>query len=138
MTFLPLLLLASVLHAQANDVTTANGDRSGVSKVRIVRLSQVRGSVQNRSQQLRGFEPAIANLPIIERNQLQTGVGIAEMEFEDNSSLRLAPNSLVEFPKLERDASGATISSVHIVKGQRVYQPGETAERKSACEQVCS
>jgi Family of unknown function (DUF6600)/FecR protein len=118
MTFLPLLLLASVLHAQADDVTTANkGTDPGVSKVRIVRLSQVRGTVQIDRSNLRGFEPAIANLPIIERNQLQTGVGIAEVEFEDNSSLRLAPNSLVEFPKLERDASGATISSVHIIKG---------------------
>src|ERR1700739_4813755 len=118
MTFLPLLLLASVLHAQANDATTTNPDaNSGVSKVRIVRLSQVRGSVQIDRSNGRGFELGIANLPIVEKNQLRTGVGIAEVEFEDNSSLRLAPNSLVEFPQLERNANGATISSVHVIKG---------------------
>ena len=130
-TFLPLLLLASVLHAQASDATTSNKETEpGVSKVRIVRLSQVRGTVEIDRSNLRGFEPAIANLPIIERNQLQTGVGIAEVEFEDNSSLRLAPNSLVEFPKLERDASGATVSSVHLIKGSAYISLGETQSGK--------
>ena len=42
-----LLLLAPVLQAQANDATSTN---PGVSKVRIVRLSQVKGSVRDRSQ----------------------------------------------------------------------------------------
>jgi hypothetical protein len=114
MTFLPLLLLAPVLHAQSNDATSTN---PGVSKVRIVRLSQVRGSVQIDRRDGRGLERAIANLPIVEHNQLRTGEGIAEVEFEDNSSLRLAPSSLVEFPTLERAASGATISSIHLLQG---------------------
>ncbi|WP_348264793.1 FecR domain-containing protein [Telmatobacter sp. DSM 110680] len=118
MTSLPLLLLGSMLYAQADDANPPNtATDPGVSKVRIVRLSQVRGTVQIDRSNGRGFEPGIANLPIIEHNQLRTGVGVAEVEFEDNSSLRLAPNSLVEFPSLERDASGATISSVHIIKG---------------------
>jgi hypothetical protein len=114
MTFLPLLLLAPVLQAQANDATSTN---PGVSKVRIVRLSQVKGSVQIDRSDGRGYERAIANLPIVEQNQLRTGEGIAEVEFEDNSSLRLAPNSEVEFPNLERSASGATMSSVRLVGG---------------------
>jgi hypothetical protein len=109
-----LLLLASPLLAQANDATTTN---PGGSKVRIVRLSQVKGAVDIDRSIGRGFEPAIANLPVVEQNQLRTGVGIAEIEFEDNSSLRLAPNSSVEFPSLERAATGATISSVHVIKG---------------------
>ena len=118
MTSLPLVLLGSMLYAQSGDATTSNSATDpGVSKVRIVRLSQVRGAVQIDRSNGRGFEPGIANLPIIERNQLRTGVGIAEVEFEDNSSLRIAPNSLVEFPTLERDASGATNSAVHIIKG---------------------
>src|SRR5579863_4240325 len=114
MTFLPLLLLAPVVHAQSDDATSTN---PGVSKVRIVRLSQVRGSVQIDRSDGRGYERGIANLPIVEHNQLRTGEGIAEVEFEDNSSLRLAPNSLVEFPRLERSASGATVSSIHLIEG---------------------
>ncbi len=113
-TFLPLLLLAPVLHAQTNDATSTN---PGTSKVRIVRLSQVRGSVQIDRSEGRGYERGIANLPVVEHNQLRTGEGIAEVEFEDNSSLRLAPNSLVEFPRLERSGSGATISSIHLIEG---------------------
>ena len=33
----------------------------------------------------------MANLPIVEKSRLQTGMGVAEVEFEDNSTLRLAP-----------------------------------------------
>ncbi len=114
MTFLPLLLLAPVLQAQSEDATATN---PGVSKVRIVRLSQVRGSVQIDRNDGRGLERGIANLPIVEHNQLRTGEGVAEVEFEDNSSLRLATNSEVEFPALERSASGATMSSIHLMEG---------------------
>ena len=69
MTFL-LLLLAPVLQAQANDATSTN---PGVSKVRIVRLSQVKGSVQIDRSDGRGYERAIANLPIVEQNQQPDG-----------------------------------------------------------------
>jgi hypothetical protein len=113
-TLSSLSLLASAVLAQANDATNPN---PGGSKVRIVRLSQVKGTVEIDRSIGRGFEPAIANLPIVEQNQVRTGTGIAEIEFEDNSSLRLAPNSSVEFPSLERESSGATISSVHVIKG---------------------
>ena len=114
MTSVAILLLASALHAQTGE---ANQPTPGTSKVRIVRLSQVRGAVEIDRSDGRGFEPAIANLPVIEKNRLRTGVGVAEVEFEDNSSLRLAPNSVVEFPVLERNASGATASSVHVIQG---------------------
>jgi hypothetical protein len=44
-------------------------------------------------------------------------MGVAEIEFEDNSSLRLAPDSAVEFPRLDRQASGATVSEVRLLRG---------------------
>jgi hypothetical protein len=65
----------------------------------------------------RGFEPASANLPIVEHSRLRTATGVAEVEFEDNSTLRITPDSIVEFPQLERLAGGATASSVHVIKG---------------------
>ena len=118
MTFLSLVLLVSALHAQANDATAnTTVQQPATSKVRIVRLSMVKGSVEIERSRERGFERAIANLPVVERNQLQTGTGVAEVEFEDNSSLRLAPDTKVEFPELGRTASGATASSVHVIKG---------------------
>ncbi len=90
---------------------------SGVSKVRIVRLSEVKGQVQLDRNNGRGYEAGITNLPIVENSRLKTGEGIAEIEFEDNGSLRVAPNSAVEFPRLDRLATGGTASTVHLVEG---------------------
>jgi hypothetical protein len=102
-------------------ITAQSGEQAAsapaVSRVRIVRLSEVKGEVQMDRAVGRGFEPAIANLPLVENCHLQTGNGVAEVEFEDNSSLRLGPDSEVEFPTLERLANGATVSSVRLVKG---------------------
>ena len=111
---LAVLFAVPALIAQPAEQTAA---APAVSKVRIVRLSEVKGQVEMDRGVGRGFEPAIANLPIVENCRLQTGNGVAEVEFEDNSSLRLAPDSEVEFPSLERLASGATVSSVRVVKG---------------------
>ena len=82
-----------------------------------MRLSEVKGTVQLDRNTGRGYEPAMANLPIVEQSRLETGMGIAEVEFEDNSTLRIAPSSIVEFPQLDRLPSGATASTVRLVKG---------------------
>ena len=113
-TCLTVLLFAATLPAQTPDGAAPSNE---VSKVRIVRLSEVKGEVQMDRDTGRGFERAMANLPIVEKSRLQTGTGVAEVEFEDNSTLRLAPNSLVEFTQLERLQAGTTASSVHLVKG---------------------
>ena len=131
MTFVSLLLIAVFSQAQSNDATSTN---PGVSKVRIVRLSQVRGSVQIDRTDGRGYERGIANLPIVDHNQVRTGEGIAEVEFEDNSSLRLAPHSEVEFPQLERASTGATVSSVHLIEGTAYISIVKRQNSKTANE----
>jgi hypothetical protein len=113
-TFVMSLLLVAATQAQT---TEASPETDGMSKVRIVRLSQVRGMVHVDRSTGRGFEAAMANLPIVEQNRLRTDDGVAEVEFEDNSTLRLGPDSMVEFPQLERLQSGPTVSAVHLVKG---------------------
>src|SRR5580698_9663009 len=71
------------------------------SQARIVRLSDVQGSVQIDKNTGMGFENAFLNLPITQGTQLRTGDnGRAEIEFEDGSTLRLTPNSSVEFSTL--------------------------------------
>ena len=114
--WLPALLLAVMVSAQTSQ-TVQPAEPYAVSKVRIVRISQVKGEVQLDRANGRGYEPAITNLPVVENSRLSTGNGVAEVEFEDNSSLRVTPNSLLEFPKLERLPGGTTLSSVHLVKG---------------------
>ncbi len=108
------LSLATTLTSQTTD---AASQPTHVSKVRIVRLSEVKGQVQLDRNTGRGFESVMANFPIVEQSRLRTGEGVAEVEFEDNSTLRLGPDSVVEFPRLDRLPSGATASSVHLVKG---------------------
>jgi hypothetical protein len=85
--------------------------------VRIVRLSQVTGEVQLDRQTGSGFEGAFANLPITQGAKLRTGNGVAEVEFEDNSSLRLTPNTLVEFSVLSLGPDGTRSSTVHVADG---------------------
>jgi len=105
--------------------TTASDDASARpqtpvsanSKVRIVRLSEVKGHVQLDRVTGKGFEGAMANLPVTEGSKLKTGDGVAEVEFEDNSTVRLAQNSLVEFPRLELLPSGAKASAVNVLQG---------------------
>ena len=113
-SILSLLLAATALPAQ----TDISADSSaGMSKVRIVRLSEVRGTVQMDRGTGRGFEATMQNLPIVESSRVQTSIGVAEIEFEDNSTLRLAPDTEVEFPLLERRASGATVTAVRVLRG---------------------
>ncbi len=90
---------------------------SANSKVRIVRLSEVKGAVQMDRQTGKGFESAMANLPVVEGSKLKTGDGVAEVEFEDNSTVRLGLNSEVAFPKLELLPSGAKSSSITVLQG---------------------
>ena len=82
------------------------------SQARIVRLSDVQGSVQMNKNTGMGFENAFLNLPITQGTQLTThDRGRAEIEFEDGSTLRLTPNTTVEFSTLGLSDSGQRVSS---------------------------
>lgn len=88
------------------------------SQARIVRLSQVDGDVQIDRNLGQGYEKAFINLPVTQGAKLRTGQGArAEIEFEDGSSLRLTPGSVVEFPELARRDSGARASTVELQQG---------------------
>src|SRR6202521_2307502 len=81
------------------------------SQARIVRLSDVQGGVQIDKNSGLGFENAFLNLPITQGTQLRTGEkGRAEIEFEDGSSLRLTPNTTVEFSTLGSNEAGKRTS----------------------------
>lgn len=88
------------------------------SQARIVRLSDVQGTVQIDKNTGLGFENAFVNLPITQGTHLRIGAtGRAEVEFEDGSSMRLTPNTTVEFSKLGRTDSGQLISEINLVEG---------------------
>jgi FecR protein len=87
------------------------------SHVRIVRLSVVEGSVKV-DRGTGQFEKAIINLPITQGMKLRTGNdGRAEVELEDGSTLRLVPDTSVQFPELSLRDSGTKVSVVEVRKG---------------------
>src|ERR1051326_6166569 len=108
--------LAQVAHAQDYD------DEDGHdSHARIVRLSYVDGQV--RLDNGHGYESATMNVPVIERTWLQTGSdGWAEVQLEDGSLIRLAPNTVIAFTRLDRLASGATLSTVDLDQGEAEFK----------------
>jgi FecR protein len=87
------------------------------SQVRAVRLSYVEGGVQIAHADGK-FDKAMVNLPITQDTQLLTNDDArAEVEFEDGSTMRIAPNSSIEFPQLALRDSGAKASYVEVTKG---------------------
>ncbi len=90
-----------------------------VSQARIVRLSDVQGNVQIDKNAGLGFESAFLNLPVTQGVQLCTHAnGRAEIEFEDGSTLRIAPNTTVAFTSLGLNDAGKHISEVHLLEGR--------------------
>lgn len=88
------------------------------SQARIVRLSQVDGDVQIDRNAGQGYEKAFINLPVIQGSKLRAGQGArAEIEFEDGSTLRITPETEIEFPELALRDSGARASSVNLLEG---------------------
>jgi len=89
------------------------------SQARIVRLSDVQGSVEIDKNAGLGYENAFANLPVTQGARLHTRANArAEIEFEDGSTIRLTPNTTVEFNKLGLSDAGKRIDGVNLVQGK--------------------
>jgi len=112
---------------EASAPVVDNGAMPGDSHVRIVRLSDAKGHLGLDRQTGNGFEQTMQNMPIVQGEKLQTGDGYAEVEFEDNSTLRLAPNSRVDFPLLVLRSSGAKASTMKVASGT-VYVSTESTK----------
>ena len=88
------------------------------SQARIVRLSDVEGTVQIDRNIGQGYEKAFLNMPITEGAKLWArDDGRAEVEFEDGSVVRITPNTKVEFTQLSLRDSGTKLSTVKIEEG---------------------
>jgi len=88
------------------------------SKIRIVRLSFVEGTVQYR-QPGGDWQGASLNLPIQQGFALRTTDGYAEVEFENSLALRLGTNSTVEFPVLAL-LGGGRITHLAVAQGTAI------------------
>ena len=105
------------------------------SQARIVRLSQVDGDVQIDRNIGQGYEKAFINLPVTQGTKLRAGQDArAEIEFEDGSTLRITPGTVVEFPELARRDSGARASSLELQEGTAYLNfKGDKGGRVHSC-----
>ncbi len=88
------------------------------SLARIVRLSDVQGNVQIDRRTGDGFESALQNLPITQGTRIATkDDGRVEIELEDGSTIRLAPNTSVEFTRLSLRDSGGKNTELDLSEG---------------------
>src|SRR6185437_9472296 len=93
----------------------------GYSSARIVRISYVSGQVSIDHGQ--GYESATMNVPVTERNWLKTGSdGWAEVQLEDGSLVRLAPDTVMAFSQLGRLSSGSTVTTVDLDQGEAEFK----------------
>jgi len=89
------------------------------SHVRIVRLSSVEGSVQMDRNTGQGYEKAFLNMPVVQGAVLATKADArAEVEFEDGTTLRLTPDSTLEFTELALRDAGPRASTLTLKTGQ--------------------
>jgi len=92
------------------------------SHARIVRLSYVDGNVQMDRASGQGMERAILNAPIIEGSRILTGAnGLAEIEFEDNTTVRLGEATEVRFSELLINDDGDKVNEVDLVRGTMYF-----------------
>jgi hypothetical protein len=88
------------------------------SHARIVRLSDVQGTVMIDRNTGDGFEKAFLNMPVIEGMVLETkDGGRAEIEFEDGSVIRIAPDTKLAFSELSLRDSGVRVSTIKVDQG---------------------
>ncbi len=92
------------------------------SHVRIIRLSYIDGTVEMDRAVGQGMEKAILNTPVTEGVRLATGNdGLAEVEFENNSTIRLGENSEIQFTRLLSDDNGAKVNEVQLLRGTAYF-----------------
>jgi hypothetical protein len=113
-----LLLTAVAVSSLLLSVASLTAPAFADSQARVVRLSEVQGEVEVDRNTEQGFEKAFLNLPITQDLKLQTKHdGRAEVEFEDGSTLRVTPDTVIGFPQLSLHDSGAKAWAVHLQEG---------------------
>ena len=134
-----LLVPASPAQQAASDTQTQNSpnqnweiaigpsSKIGDTQVRAVRLSEVTGQVDVYRNVGDSYENALLNLPITRGTELRTRAGLAEIEFEDDSTLRMTPDTIIEFTQLEIASSGVKQTTVNVDKGAIYVDLARTA-----------
>ena len=130
---LPILVLSGLLTASqtapaATTTTAPPAAKAPATYPQIVRLSFVAGDVRisrgkladkqlhQEGEDSTGWEQAVANLPIEAGYSLVTGMGRAEIEFEDASTVYLGDNSVLTFNRITT-TDGVPFTEIALLSG---------------------
>lgn len=91
------------------------------SRARIVRLSYVDGNVEIDKGDGRGFSSAYLNMPVTGQSKLWARDGEAEVEFEDGSTARLTPDTILDFQQLDSNNNGNRFSTLVLQDGTAYF-----------------
>ncbi len=94
-----------------------SGQPHGNTKVAIAWLSEVSGEVELASAFDQEFQRPLNHTAIVQGNIIRTGMGRAEVELEDQSTIRVGPYSVIAFSRLELLPSGTKVSAVRGLRG---------------------
>lgn len=135
-----LLLLTCRCHALAASVATgarpaaaqvpsqtagpaSSEPTSPTANVRVVRLSDVEGTVQIVRNNQTEFSHAVMNMPLTQGSRIETGPdGRAEIEFEDGSVTRITPNSSLSLALLSTSPTGTLETTLEQPSGLVYYE----------------
>ena len=96
---------------------------SATARARVVRLSDVEGTVQIVRNNQTEFSHAVMNMPLTQGSRIETGPdGRAEIEFEDGSVTRITPNSSLNLAKLDIASDGALETTLEQASGLVYYE----------------
>src|SRR4051812_13028055 len=99
-------------------ILLVNGLAAAESKARIVRVSFIEGDVEMDRGDGHGYIRAFVNMPVIEGTRLAPkSAGRVEVEFEDGSTLRLVPDTILSFDELRLGDRGEKITRLVVQQG---------------------
>lgn len=104
----------------------------GNTKIAIAWLSEVSGEVELASGFGQDFQRPLNHTALAQGSIIRTGMGRAEVELEDKTTIRVGPDSVIVFPRLELLPSGTKVFIVRGVRGT-IYvslMPGYIADTK--------
>jgi hypothetical protein len=105
------------------DLASAPNSQAEAQNVRVVRLSDVEGTVQIARGNEVQFSQAVMNMPLMEGSRLNTGSdGRAEIEFEDGSVVRITPNSSVTLTRLQMESDDNRSTVIGQSSGLAYYE----------------
>lgn len=103
-------------------VPFVHGDDAPGSHARMVRVTAVSGQAQISHQQASGYQNVVLNMPIVQGDIVRTGDdGWLEIQLENGSEIRLAPDAQLTFSVLSRFASGSTATDVNLDDGEASF-----------------